>query len=38
MGGLDRDEKANRIKEFKYDSQVLLCTDAAAEGLNLQFL
>ncbi len=37
MGGLDRDEKANRIKEFKYDSQVLLCTDAAAEGLNLQF-
>jgi SNF2 family DNA or RNA helicase len=37
MGGLNREEKANRITEFKYKSQVLVCTDAAAEGLNLQF-
>lgn len=37
MGGLTREEKAERIKEFKYKSQVMICTDAGAEGLNLQF-
>lgn len=37
MGGLSREEKAERIREFKYKSQVLICTDAGAEGLNLQF-
>ena len=37
MGGLTREEKAEKIKEFKYKSQVLICTDAGAEGLNLQF-
>ena len=36
-GGLTREEKAQRITEFKYKSQVLICTDAGAEGLNLQF-
>jgi SNF2 family DNA or RNA helicase len=36
-GGLSREEKSERIKEFKYKSQVLICTDAGAEGLNLQF-
>jgi len=37
MGGLSREEKAQKINEFKYKSQVLICTDAGAEGLNLQF-
>ncbi|MDA3836842.1 MAG: SNF2-related protein [Nanoarchaeota archaeon] len=37
MGGLTREEKAEKIREFKYKSQVLICTDAGAEGLNLQF-
>ncbi len=36
-GGLSREEKAERINEFKHKSQVLICTDAGAEGLNLQF-
>jgi len=37
MGGLTREEKSEKITEFKYKSQVLICTDAGAEGLNLQF-
>lgn len=37
MGGLSREEKAEKVWEFKYKSQVLICTDAGAEGLNLQF-
>ena len=37
MGGLSREEKAEKINEFKHKSQVLICTDAGAEGLNLQF-
>jgi len=36
-GGLTREEKAERINEFRKKSQVLICTDAGAEGLNLQF-
>jgi SNF2 family DNA or RNA helicase len=36
-GGLTREEKSERIKEFKHKSQILICTDAGAEGLNLQF-
>jgi SNF2 family DNA or RNA helicase len=36
-GGLTREEKAQRINEFRKGSQVLICTDAGAEGLNLQF-
>ena len=37
MGGLSREEKSERIKEFKDKSQILICTDTGAEGLNLQF-
>jgi SNF2 family DNA or RNA helicase len=37
MGGLSREEKSERIKEFKESSQILICTDTGAEGLNLQF-
>lgn len=37
MGGLSREEKSERIKEFREKSQVLICTDTGAEGLNLQF-
>jgi SNF2 family DNA or RNA helicase len=37
MGGLTREEKTERINEFRNDSQVLICTDAGAEGINLQF-
>lgn len=37
IGGLSREEKSIKIKEFKHSSQVLICTDAGAEGLNLQF-
>lgn len=36
-GGLSREEKSQRIYEFKKKSQILICTDAGAEGLNLQF-
>ncbi len=36
-GGLTREEKAERINKFRKDSQILICTDAGAEGLNLQF-
>ncbi|MBT4257841.1 DEAD/DEAH box helicase family protein [archaeon] len=36
-GGLTREEKTERITEFRNDSQVLICTDAGAEGINLQF-
>lgn len=30
-------EKEEKIKEFKGDKQVLICTDAGSEGRNLQF-
>jgi len=36
-GGLSRDEKYEKIMEFKDKSQIMICTDAGAEGLNLQF-
>lgn len=36
-GGLNRDEKYEKIQEFKNQSQIMICTDAGAEGLNLQF-
>lgn len=36
-GGLSREEKSDRIMEFKKKSQIMICTDAGAEGLNLQF-
>jgi SNF2 family DNA or RNA helicase len=36
-GGLSREDKSDRILEFKKKSQIMICTDAGAEGLNLQF-
>jgi SNF2 family DNA or RNA helicase len=36
-GGLTREEKTEKIKEFREKSQILICTDAGAEGINLQF-
>lgn len=37
MGGLDREEKTKRIKEFRGDADILISTDTGAEGLNFQF-
>lgn len=37
IGGLDREEKTKRIKEFKETSNILISTDTGAEGLNFQF-
>jgi len=37
LGGLTREEKTKRIKDFKEKSQVMLSTDTGAEGLNFQF-
>lgn len=37
MGGLDREEKSRRIKEFKEGADILISTDTGAEGLNFQF-
>ena len=36
-GGLTRDEKSKRIKEFMEKSQILVSTETGAEGLNFQF-
>jgi len=37
MGGLDREEKSKRIKEFRDGADILISTDTGAEGLNFQF-
>ena len=38
MGGLDREEKSNRINAFKEgNADILISTDTGAEGLNFQF-
>ena len=37
IGGLDREEKTRRIKEFKENADILISTDTGAEGLNFQF-
>ncbi len=37
IGGLDREEKTRRIKEFKESADILISTDTGAEGLNFQF-
>ncbi len=34
---MDFDERVNALKQFKEDAQVLICTDAAGESLNMQF-
>jgi len=37
MGGLDREEKTQIIKDFKENSQILISTETGCEGLNFQF-
>lgn len=37
MGGLDKDEKSLRVKEFKENGDIFISTDSGAEGLNFQF-
>jgi SNF2 family DNA or RNA helicase len=37
LGGLDREEKTNRIKEFKESAQIMISTETGSEGLNFQF-
>jgi SNF2 family DNA or RNA helicase len=37
IGGLDREEKTKRIKEFKESADILISTDTGSEGLNFQF-
>jgi len=37
MGGLTREEKTKKIKEFKEGADILISTDTGAEGLNFQF-
>lgn len=36
-GGLTREEKSEKIKEFRESADILISTDTGAEGLNLQF-
>ncbi len=37
MGGLDREEKTKRIKEFKESANIMISTETGSEGLNFQF-
>lgn len=37
MGGLEREEKTLRIKEFKERADVMISTETGSEGLNFQF-
>jgi SNF2 family DNA or RNA helicase len=37
LGGLDREERTRRVKEFKNGADILISTDTGAEGLNFQF-
>ncbi|MBT3404597.1 DEAD/DEAH box helicase family protein [archaeon] len=37
MGGLDREEKTQRIKEFKESANIMISTETGCEGLNFQF-
>jgi superfamily II DNA or RNA helicase len=36
-GSMDFDERVNSLKKFKENVQILICTDAAGESLNMQF-
>lgn len=36
-GSMDFDQRVNSLKQFKEGSQILICTDAAGESLNMQF-
>ena len=37
IGGLNREEKTEIVKQFKGDADILISTDTGAEGLNFQF-
>jgi len=37
VGGLDREEKTKRIKEFKESADMMISTETGSEGLNFQF-
>ncbi len=37
VGGLSREEKTERIAQFKNDAQIMISTETGAEGLNFQF-
>ncbi|KAA9332672.1 DEAD/DEAH box helicase [Adhaeribacter soli] len=36
-GSMDFDQRVNALKNFKDGAQILICTDAAGESLNMQF-
>jgi superfamily II DNA or RNA helicase len=36
-GSIDFDQRVNALKQFKEGAQILICTDAAGESLNMQF-
>lgn len=36
-GSMDFDQRVDALKKFKEGSQILICTDAAGESLNMQF-
>jgi len=36
-GSMDFDQRVNALKQFKAGAQILICTDAAGESLNMQF-
>lgn len=37
IGGLTREEKTERIGQFRKDAQIMISTETGAEGLNFQF-
>ncbi len=37
LGGLDREEKTARIKQFKEGANIMISTETGSEGLNFQF-
>ena len=36
-GSMDFDQRVNALRQFKEGAQILICTDAAGESLNMQF-
>lgn len=36
-GSMDFDQRVNALRQFKGGAQILICTDAAGESLNMQF-
>lgn len=36
-GSMDFDQRVNALRKFKEETQILICTDAAGESLNMQF-